>query len=246
MYNPGSTPNQPPPYNQGPPSQPPYGQRPYTGQPSGFNQGAPGQFPPPSGFNQSPMPGQFPPPSGFNQGSMPGQFPPPSAQKAIPEQPSSYKPYSPVQDQGPRKSWSVALLLCYFLGVWGAHRFYTGKVGTGVLQLLTAGGLGIWWLVDLIMVITGSFTDKNGQGLSSSSYPNIMQNPRGKLVAITLLLCSPFGLHRFYVGKTGSAIALLLISFTGTGLIWWIVDLIMIVVGSFKDKDGQPLVIHWQ
>jgi len=151
-----------------------------------------------------------------------------------------------VQDQGQRKNWSTALLLCYFLGLWGAHRFYTGKIGTGVLQLFTLGGLGIWWAVDLVMIITGSFTDKNGQGLTSSTYPHIMQNPRGKLVAITLLLCSPLGLHRFYVGKKGSAILLLLSCFTSIGIIWWIVDLIMIMVGSFKDKDGQPLVTHWQ
>lgn len=54
----------------------------------------------------------------------------------------------------------VAALLCGFLGVLGVHRFYVGKVGTGVAQLLTGGGLGIWWLVDLIMIIVGSFRDK--------------------------------------------------------------------------------------
>jgi TM2 domain-containing membrane protein YozV len=167
-------------------------------------------------------------------------------QRSIPEQPSLYKPYSQGQNQGQRKNWSTAVFLCYFLGLWGAHRFYTGKTGTALLQLFTLGGLGIWWAVDLIMIISGSFTDKDGRGLSSPTYPHIMYNPRGKLVAITLLLCSPVGLHRFYVGKTGSAILLLLSCFTAVGLIWWAVDLIMIMVGAFKDKDGQPLVIHWQ
>jgi len=52
-----------------------------------------------------------------------------------------------------------AALLCFFLGVFGAHRFYAGKIGTGVLQLLTVGGLGIWMLVDLVMIITGNFRD---------------------------------------------------------------------------------------
>jgi TM2 domain-containing membrane protein YozV len=55
-----------------------------------------------------------------------------------------------------------AFLLCFLLGVFGAHRFYVGKVGTGVLQLLTLGGLGIWAFYDLIMIIIGAFTDKNG------------------------------------------------------------------------------------
>ena len=59
-----------------------------------------------------------------------------------------------------------ALLLCFFLGVFGAHRFYVGKIGTGILQLLTLGGVGIWWLVDMILILTGSFRDKNGQRIT--------------------------------------------------------------------------------
>ena len=59
-----------------------------------------------------------------------------------------------------------AFLLCFFLGVFGAHRFYAGKIGTGILELLTAGGLGIWWLVDIILIVTGSFRDKEGQKIS--------------------------------------------------------------------------------
>jgi len=55
-----------------------------------------------------------------------------------------------------------AFLLCFFVGLFGAHRFYVGKVGTGIAQILTIGGLGIWTLIDLIMILTGSFTDKNG------------------------------------------------------------------------------------
>lgn len=60
------------------------------------------------------------------------------------------------------KSRLVALLLCFFFGVLGVHRFYVGKVGTGILQLVTFGGIGIWALIDLILIAVGSFTDKEG------------------------------------------------------------------------------------
>jgi TM2 domain-containing membrane protein YozV len=54
------------------------------------------------------------------------------------------------------------LLLSIFLGELGVERFFVGKVGTGILKLITLGGCGIWWLIDLIMVATGKFTDSNG------------------------------------------------------------------------------------
>lgn len=64
------------------------------------------------------------------------------------------------------KSNVVALLLCLFLGGLGVHRFYVGKIGTGVLQLVTLGGLGIWALIDLVMIALSKFTDKEGNVLS--------------------------------------------------------------------------------
>ncbi len=64
-----------------------------------------------------------------------------------------------------QKSWLVALLLCFFLGSLGAHRFYVGKMGTGVVQLITLGGCGIWALIDFIMIILGKFKDAQGADL---------------------------------------------------------------------------------
>lgn len=61
------------------------------------------------------------------------------------------------------KDWLTTLLLCLFLGSFGAHRFYVNKVGTGLAQLFTLGGCGIWALVDLIMIITGKFEDSEGK-----------------------------------------------------------------------------------
>lgn len=57
----------------------------------------------------------------------------------------------------------AAMLLCLLLGWIGVHRFYVGKIGTGILQLLTGGGLGIWYLVDLVLIIIGRFRDKDGR-----------------------------------------------------------------------------------
>lgn len=61
-----------------------------------------------------------------------------------------------------KKSKTTALLLCIFLGGFGVHRFYVGKVGTGILYLITAGFCGIGWIVDIILVATGSFKDEFG------------------------------------------------------------------------------------
>ena len=59
--------------------------------------------------------------------------------------------------------WLALFLLTFFVGVLGVHRFYVGKIGTGVLMLITLGGLGVWLLVDLLLVVTGQFTNKDGQ-----------------------------------------------------------------------------------
>ncbi len=73
-----------------------------------------------------------------------------------------------VAQQISDKGFVPAILLCFFLGALGVHRFYVGKIGTGLLQLLTLGGLGIWALVDFIMIVTGNFTDKQGRPIKAT------------------------------------------------------------------------------
>jgi len=71
-----------------------------------------------------------------------------------------------VEEISPKSRLAVTLF-AYFLGSFGAHRFYLGKPGTAVLMLLTLGGVGIWALVDFIMAVTGSMRDKEGKLIKS-------------------------------------------------------------------------------
>lgn len=60
------------------------------------------------------------------------------------------------------KSQIVATILCFFLGGIGIHRFYLGYTWQGIVQLLTAGGCGIWALIDFIRILTGDLGPKDG------------------------------------------------------------------------------------
>lgn len=90
------------------------------------------------------------------------------------ENKSTYQPNNEISE----KEFLPTFLLCFFFGGLGIHRFYVGKIGTGVLMILTLGGLGLWIIIDLIMILIGSFRDINGRivkynsGSKSSSGEN--------------------------------------------------------------------------
>ena len=85
--------------------------------------------------------------------------------------PDRYDPDLPDEEEvDPRdlvseRSRGVALGLGIVLGVFGGHRFYVGKIGTGLAMLFTFGGMGLWWLYDIILISAGEFTDIDGRRL---------------------------------------------------------------------------------
>ena len=68
-----------------------------------------------------------------------------------------------LSDEISDKDFLPTLILCFFVGMLGIHRFYAGKVGTGIAMIVTLGGLGIWVLIDFIMICIGSFRDIDGR-----------------------------------------------------------------------------------
>lgn len=82
---------------------------------------------------------------------------------------SNFDPISPY-------SRLVVLLLAWLVGFLGIHRFYVGKIGTGILMLITVGGFGIWAIIDLIIIIVGSFRDKQGRRIYRWVEPDALGN----------------------------------------------------------------------
>ena len=134
-------------------------------------------------ISQQPMGYNNQQPMGYNNQQPQYMSAPPAAPYAYPQGQQLYQPVaqppasinivntnSNVNENnldafGPKKSRMVALLLAIFLGMLGAHRFYVGKWGTGLIWLFTLGILGVGWIVDIVRIVIGSFRDKYGRML---------------------------------------------------------------------------------
>lgn len=67
------------------------------------------------------------------------------------------------QRENSDKSWSIALLLSIFFGMFGADRFYLGRPELGALKLITVGGMAFWWITDVVLLLMGQMKDGDGR-----------------------------------------------------------------------------------
>ncbi len=132
------------------------------------------------------------------------------------------------------KSWVTTMFLCAFLGGLGVHDFYNKKSGLGIAKIFTFFGFCfIWPTIDFIMILCGSYRD--GDGLELDRKPT--KGRAAALCALGLICCA--GMHRFYTKHIG--IGFLQLFTIGGFWLWTLIDLVMIIVGKFKDADGNYL-----
>ena len=130
----------------------------------------------PAGQQEQPLPAAFP---------VPQPFPPTSANPGTTGVPPSSE-----------KSFTVTWLFALFLGFFAVDRFYLGKVGTGILKLITFGGFGIWVLVDLILVLAGAQRDKQGRKLAGyDQHKKIAWIITAALVVLSIIVSSASAGH---------------------------------------------------
>ena len=160
------------------------------------------------------------------------------ASKAASKTAATPQPTTVSEGEISDKGFTVVYILAWLIGYLGIHRFMVGKIGSGVAMLLTLGGLGVWWLVDLVMLALGNFKDKEGRPIVTPPEEGMSDKNLGMILVLFIFLAF-FGIHRFMAGKVLTGI-LFIITLGGIG-IWALIDLISMASGNFKDKEGRPI-----
>jgi len=114
--------------------------------------------------------------------------PPPRPQRAMPGARKMKAPSRPSSSRADDKAWLITWLLCFFLGGLGIDRFYNGRMWLGLGKLLTLGGLGVWTLVDFILLLMGKYQDAQGNYLKRA------QGSYRVLHVIGILVVAAYGL----------------------------------------------------
>ncbi|HOO57431.1 MAG TPA: TM2 domain-containing protein [bacterium] len=172
--------------------------------------------------------------------------PPPAQAKPISEPtPEAVRPaapvITPVSTGASDRDWVTTFFLAFFLGSFGVDRFYTGSFILGILKLVTCGGFGLWALVDIVLLILGSYKDGNGNMISVPRLPDEPASGKDwKTTTLLALFLGVLGVDRFYAGHSLLGI-LKLVTFGGCGL-WAMVDIILLALGMYKDGSGNQLV----
>lgn len=136
---------------------------------------------------------------------------PPIAAPPAPPQPVSMPPRAEyfgtpyIAPTESPKNWTLTFLLCLFLGWIGAHRFYTGHYIVGLIQFFTMGGFGIWWLIDLVLILTGVYRDTRGLPLSGRRF-----GKRAAIVfaAVVLFVCIGACVGLVFIGENATKVDL--------------------------------------
>lgn len=175
----------------------------------------------------------------------PGHPPPWSPPGAAPAWPPPGAPWpppglAPARDYSDKQR-STAFLLAYFLGFLGADRFYLGQWGLALGKLLTFGGCGLWWAIDLVLHALDVPKDRAGRPLRP---PPMFGEPRVRAndVLVAGVLGGNFGLDRFLLDQPVLGIVKLLTA-GGCG-IWQVIDVVLCATGQLRDARGNS--VKWE
>ena len=118
------------------------------------------------------------------------------------------------------KSFVVTVLLSYLLGVFGADRFYLGKIGTGLLKLITFGGYGVWWLIDLLITLFGGQRDAAGLRLAGyDKYKSTIWVVVGVIFALPIFITVLAAIISVTFDRAGPAVGWVLVTVLAAGAV---------------------------